>query len=169
MRLFCEFSHDVLLFILLWLCYLQCFGFCYILGKYSREQAAITRCGRHKQQSHGWWWWMRQFSISLCFAMIINKCQGQSLMQVDIYLTQPIFLHGQLYVAVSRVTLRNGLKILLTDKNGYRIDTTTNVEYKEVFRMYEHWTSFHKGCANVIFVKFVGCVYYVWYCIFNYF
>lgn len=96
-------------------------------------------------------------------------CQGQSLMQVGIYLTQSIFLHGQLYVAVSRVTSRNGLKILLTDKNGYWIDTTTNVEYKEVFRMYEHWTSFYKGFINVIFVKFVGYVYYVWYCIFNYF
>jgi ATP-dependent DNA helicase PIF1 len=59
-------------------------------------------------------------------------------MQVGIYLTQPILLHGQLYVAVSRVTPRNGLKILLTDENGYCIYTTTNVEYKEVFRMYEH-------------------------------
>ncbi|GAA0185858.1 hypothetical protein LIER_33146 [Lithospermum erythrorhizon] len=44
----------------------------------------------------------RQIPIRLCFAMTINKAQGQTLDFVGIYLKQPVFSHGQLYVALSR-------------------------------------------------------------------
>jgi len=48
----------------------------------------------------------------------INKSQGQSLKQVGVYLPKPVFSHGQLYVAISKVTPKNGLKILLIDEDG---------------------------------------------------
>ncbi|XP_035830876.1 uncharacterized protein LOC110866786 [Helianthus annuus] len=75
----------------------------------------------------------RQFPITVCFAMTINKSQGQSLSKVGLYLRQPVFTHGQLYVALSRVTRRDGIKLLILDNDGRPINKTTNVVYKEIF------------------------------------
>jgi len=66
--------------------------------------------------------------------MTINKNQGQSLKNFGIYLMSPVFSHGQLYVAISRVTSKQGLKILIVDGDGENTITTSNVVYHKVFR-----------------------------------
>ncbi|XP_028803307.1 ATP-dependent DNA helicase pfh1-like [Neltuma alba] len=59
----------------------------------------------------------RQFPIILSFAMTINKSQGQSMTNVGLYLRRPVFTHGQLYVALSRVKSMDGIKILILDSD----------------------------------------------------
>ena len=41
----------------------------------------------------------RQFPLSVCFAMTINKSQGQTLSEVGLYLKNPVFSYSQLYIA----------------------------------------------------------------------
>ena len=74
----------------------------------------------------------KQFPVITSFAMTFNKSQGQSLKKVGLYLAKPVFTHGQLYVALSRVRSVEGLKIVLglDQEEG---TTTANVVYHEVF------------------------------------
>ncbi|CAN1821283.1 ATP-dependent DNA helicase PIF1 [Linum perenne] len=73
-----------------------------------------------------------QFLIALCFAMIINKSQGQTLEEVGICLTRQIFTHGQLYVALSLVTKKSGLKISSCEEAGEPINFMKNIVFEEV-------------------------------------
>jgi len=75
----------------------------------------------------------RQFPIKACYAMTINNSQGQTLSCVGVYLKKPVFSHGQLYVAISRVTSKQGLKLLILNEDEKCTDETRNVVYKEVF------------------------------------
>ena len=47
--------------------------------------------------------------------MTINKSQGQTFKKIGIYLPQPVFSHGQLYVAFSRTTKLSNLRIKILD------------------------------------------------------
>ncbi|KAG2643530.1 hypothetical protein PVAP13_2KG340800, partial [Panicum virgatum] len=75
----------------------------------------------------------RQFPVKVCYAMTINKSQGQTLTNVGIYLKKPVFTHGQLYVAISRVTSKSGLKILIENEDGTCGNQTRNIVYREIF------------------------------------
>ncbi|KAL3119857.1 hypothetical protein niasHT_005917 [Heterodera trifolii] len=53
-----------------------------------------------------------QFPIRLCFAMTINKAQGQTLQRMALVLNgRQCFSHGQVYVAMSRVTQMDGIRV----------------------------------------------------------
>lgn len=58
----------------------------------------------------------RQLPIRVFFAMTINKSQGQTLNHVGVLLPKPVFTHGQLYVAVSRVTNRDGPRFVINNR-----------------------------------------------------
>jgi hypothetical protein len=72
----------------------------------------------------------RQFPIQLAFAMTINKAQGQTLTHIGINLRKPVFSHGQLYVALSRVTSCKHINVLLSDDAP--AFSTPNVVFPEV-------------------------------------
>ncbi|XP_017221381.1 ATP-dependent DNA helicase pfh1-like [Daucus carota subsp. sativus] len=69
----------------------------------------------------------------ICYVMTINKAQGQSLQNIGLYLPKAVFTHGQFYVAISRVTSPQGLRIFVDDEAGQPSNITQNVVYKEVF------------------------------------
>jgi ATP-dependent exoDNAse (exonuclease V) alpha subunit len=64
--------------------------------------------------------------------MTINKSQGQSMHHVALDLRRPVFTHGQLYVALSRMTDVAGLSVLFSPQNIDRV--TDNVVYSEVLQ-----------------------------------
>ena len=73
-----------------------------------------------------------QFPIRLSFAITVNKSQGQSLSVVGVDLCHAVFTHGQLYVAMSRVTTVAGLSLLLPPLCPSTAGTVANIVYPEV-------------------------------------
>jgi ATP-dependent DNA helicase PIF1 len=60
----------------------------------------------------------KQFPIRHSFAMTVNKAQGKTIPNVGVYLPEPVFSHGQLYVALSRATAISNIKILAIPPNA---------------------------------------------------
>ena len=63
------------------------------------------------------------------FALTINKAQGQTLSRVAVFLDEPVFSHGQLYVAASRVGRAADLRFAIPAGSQ---GVTRNVVYGEV-------------------------------------
>jgi ATP-dependent DNA helicase PIF1 len=69
--------------------------------------------------------------------MTISKSQGQTFRSICIYLREPVFTPGQLYVALSRVSSLNivKIKIVRSDKHGKKGALgfiTKNIVYKDI-------------------------------------
>jgi len=104
-------------------------------GQHDGELSFIPRIGLLPSTQPGFTFQLRrrQFPVRLAFALTINKSQGQTVRYVGIDLREPVFAHGQLYVALSRATSHKRVKIVLpstTSENRLR-----NVVYPEIFAM----------------------------------
>jgi hypothetical protein len=51
---------------------------------------------------------------------------------VGVYLREPFFTHGMLYVVISRVTSRDGLSMVIEDENQAATATTRNIVYEDI-------------------------------------
>ena len=99
----------------------------FVSGPRSGEMVIIPRIDNYCDQNLPFRLRRRQFPVRVSFAITINKSQGQSFTHVGISLRDEVFSHGQLYVALSRIT----------DPANLWVETTKNpvlnVVYREVF------------------------------------
>ena len=77
-------------------------------------------------------WARQQFPVRIAFATTINKSQGQTLKQTGVWLRSPVFSHGQLYVATSRVGNPHALRFAVKKQPEHQQGLTTNEVYHEV-------------------------------------
>ena len=81
-----------------------------------------------------------QFPVVLAYAITINKSQGQTFEFIGLDLRTPVFSHGQLYVALSRVRSFNNLKVRIwsTQEQGKMKNLvgtfTKNVVYHDILK-----------------------------------
>ncbi|KAL0859198.1 hypothetical protein ABMA27_011016 [Loxostege sticticalis] len=62
-----------------------------------------------------------QFPVKISFAMTINKSQGQTFNVAGLDLSVECFSHGQLYVALSRVTSKQNMFVMSNDKKAVNV------------------------------------------------
>lgn len=102
----------------------------------------------------------KQFPIRVCYGRTINKSHGQTLDKIGLHLPQSFFTHGQLYVALSRVTSQSGLKILVTNKDGSATAKTKNIVYKKILRIQiQVWHNIFVQLHNNIYFYFIYISY----------
>ncbi|XP_076944394.1 uncharacterized protein LOC143615019 [Bidens hawaiensis] len=85
----------------------------------------------HKNKELPFVFTRRQFPVKACYAMTINKSQGQSLKKIGVYLPEPVFTHGQLYVAFSRATSPDSLKVLASTTEDSCVNKTKNIVFSD--------------------------------------
>ena len=102
-----------------------------LTGQFKGQKAFVPRLSLQPQDTQiPFEFCRRQFPVNLCFTMTINKSQGQSVANVGLNLQSSVFTHGQLYVAISRVTASQNIKAIWEENNPNSV--TKNIVYPEV-------------------------------------
>lgn len=76
----------------------------------------------------------KQFPVKVCYAMTINKSQGQTIDFVGLDCTEPVFAHGMTYVGFSRVRAWDFIKVAVDPAKGNKIK---NIVWKEVLLAFD--------------------------------
>ena len=97
-------------------------------GEHKHRKVLIPRITlRPKDREFPFEWCRRQFPVRVAFAMTINKSQGQTLLNVGVWLNDPCFAHGQLYVCISRVGSSERIKFAIRREANSPPNFTSNV------------------------------------------
>jgi ATP-dependent DNA helicase PIF1 len=100
-----------------------------ISGKYAGQVVFIPRIDFIPDNDLPFSFKRRQFPVRVCYAMTVNKSQGQTLFMAGLYLRREVFSHGQLYVGLSRIKRSTNLRIYIdVEKSNF----TRNIVYNEV-------------------------------------
>jgi ATP-dependent exoDNAse (exonuclease V) alpha subunit len=70
-----------------------------------------------------------QFPLNPAYGGTINKAQGETLPKLIVDLTRPVFMHGQLYVALSRVRAASDVIVVAESR------TVSSVVFKEILQL----------------------------------
>ena len=103
-------------------------------GEHKGKRLMVPRIPFNTDEHYPFSFTRRQHPVKPAFARTANKAQGQTLSCVGIHLPGPYFVHGQMYVAMSRVGAADGLRIFADNsaepgKSGHYTD---NVVYPEI-------------------------------------
>jgi hypothetical protein len=81
----------------------------------------------------------KQFPLKLCYAYTIHKVQGQTMDKILLDVQEPVFCHGALYVAMSRIKKYDDIAFLVNEKDCGTDDEQNkpfikvkNIVYKDI-------------------------------------
>jgi ATP-dependent DNA helicase PIF1 len=96
-----------------------------VLGQHARKRVFLPRISLcpSDDEMFPFQFKRKQFPIKLSFAMTINKAQGQTIPNVDIFLPDAVFSHDQLHVTLSQATTKQHVNVL-----AYLVDHYTQVK-----------------------------------------
>lgn len=93
-----------------------------------KDDILIPRIVFKSKLSSGYMFLHCQFPLAPAYTTTFNSCQGLTLDKCGIDLTQDVFLHGQLYTALSRIRHRSHVIVHLLPGES----TILNATFKEV-------------------------------------
>jgi hypothetical protein len=105
-----------------------------LTGEHARQRIFIPRISNQPNDEQvAFKFTRKQFPVRVCFAMTINKSQGQTVQHVGLDLRRPVFTHGQFYVGISRVTSVWNIKAIWEEsQDREKHGKTKNIVYNEV-------------------------------------
>jgi ATP-dependent DNA helicase PIF1 len=94
----------------------------------AEQEFILPRISFSHQLASGHTLLRRQFPLAPAYATTMHSCQGLTYNKIGIDLTSPIFTHGQLYTALSRIRSRQDAMIRVCENEN----TTKNITYHEI-------------------------------------